>query len=74
MKIKYTPGTPNGLVGKTHTVEIVEMMMVEAKYIDAPLLKSVKIKYDDGRTETISGTKLFDSIDMVQKAVHKMVE
>jgi hypothetical protein len=74
MKIKYTPGTPNGLVGKTHTVEIVEMMMVEAKHIDAPLLKSVKIKYDDGRMETISGTKLFDSIDMVQKAVHKMVE
>ena len=74
MKVRYTPGTPDGLVGKTHTVEIVEMMIVEAKHIDAPLLKSVKIKYDDGRTETISGTKLFDSIDMVQKAVHKMVE
>ena len=74
MKVKYTPGTPNGLVGKTHTVEIVEIMLVEAKHIDAPLLQSVKIKYKDGRTETISGNKLVDSIDMIQKAVHKRAE
>ena len=74
MKVRYTPGTPNGLVGKTHTVEIVEMMIVEAKHIDAPLLKSVKIKYKDGRTETISGNKLFDSINMIQKVVHKRAE
>ena len=74
MKVKYTPGTPDGLVGKTHTVEIVEMMIVETRHIDAPLLHSVKIKYKDGRTETISGTKLFDSIDMVQSTVRKRAE
>jgi hypothetical protein len=74
MKVRYTPGTPDGLVGKTHTVEIVEMMIVEAKHIDAPLLQSVKIKYKDGRTETISGTKLFDSINMVQSTVRKRAE
>jgi hypothetical protein len=74
MKVRYTPGTPDGLVGKTHTVEIVEMMLVEAKHIDAPLLQSVKIKYADGKYETISGNKLFDSINMVQKSVHKRAE
>ena len=74
MKVRYTPGTPDGLVGKTHTVEIVEMMIVETMHIDAPLLHSVKIKYKDGRTETISGTKLFDSIDMVQSTVRKRAE
>ena len=73
MKIKYTPGTPDGLVGKTYTVEIMEIVLIEAKHIDAPLLSSVRIKYKDGRTETISGNKLIDSIDMIQKAVHKII-
>ena len=74
MKVRYTPGTPDGLVGKTHTVEIVEMMMVEAKHIDAPLLKSVKIKYKDGRCEWISGNKLMDSISMISKSIGKIIE
>ena len=74
MKIKYTPGTPNGLVGKTHTVEIVEMTLVRAKHISSPLLKSVKIKYEDGRCEWISGDKLIDSIDMIQKVINIIVD
>lgn len=73
MKIKYTPGTSKGLVGKTYTVELVEMVLIEAKHIDAPLLKSVKIKYKNGQCEWISGVKLMDSIDMIQKAVQKIV-
>ena len=67
MKIKYTPGTPEGLVGKTYKVEIVEMVMREAKYIQHPLVSEVKIKYEDGKTEWISGTKLLNLIDMKQK-------
>lgn len=67
MKIKYTPGTPEGLVGKTYKVEVVEMVMREAKYIAHPLITEVKIKYEDGKTEWISGNKLLDSMDMTQK-------
>lgn len=70
MKIKYTPGTEDGLVGKTFKVQIVEMELIRVKHIDAPLLKSLKIKYEDGNSEWITGNKLIDSIDMVQKAVH----
>lgn len=73
MKIKYTPGTPDGLVGKTFKVEIVEIELIKDKHIVAPLLKSVKIKYEDGNTERISGNMLIDSIDMVQKAVKLIV-
>ena len=67
MKIKYTPGTPNGLVGKTYKVEVIEMVIRKAKYIEHPLLAEVKIKYEDGKTEWVSGNKLFSSIDMKQK-------
>jgi hypothetical protein len=74
MKIKYTPGTEDGLVGKTFTVEITQITLVRAKHIDAPLLKSARIKYADGKTEWISGDKLIDSIDMIQKAVHIIPE
>lgn len=74
MKIRYTPGTPDGLVGKTFTVEIVEMTVVRAKHIDAPLLRLIKIKYENGTTMEISGNKLIDSINMIQKAVHIIPE
>jgi hypothetical protein len=74
MKIKYTPGTEDGLVGKTYKVEIVEMKLVRAKHIDAPLLRSIRIKHEDGTIEEISGNKLIDSIDMVQKSVKIIVE
>jgi hypothetical protein len=73
MKIKYTPGTPEGLNGKTYKVEIVAIEILEAKHIDSPLLRQVKIKYENGKTEWISGVKLFDSIDMIQKSVSKRV-
>jgi hypothetical protein len=73
MKIKYTPGTPEGLVGKTYKVEIVEIELVKDKNIVAPLLKTVKIRYEDGNTERISGNTLIDSIDMIQKAVKLIV-
>lgn len=59
MKIKYTPGTEDGLVGKTFTVEIIQITLVETKHVDTPLLTRVKIKYEDGRVEEIGGTKLF---------------
>lgn len=73
MKIKYTPGTDNGLVGKTYTVEIVSMEIIEATHINYPLLRQVKIKYDDGRTEWVSGIKLFNSTDNTQRALVKRV-
>ena len=74
MTVRYTPGTPDGLVGQTYTVEITEITLIEAKHINAPLLQSVKIKYKNGKYETISGHKLMDSINMKQKTVHKRVD
>ena len=73
MKIKYTPGTPDGLVGKTYSVEIVEVEIREAKYIAHPLLSQVKIKYEDGKTEWISGTKLLDSLHTRQKCIKNIL-
>ena len=70
MKIKYTPGE-NGLVGKSHQVEIVAIELNEVSHINQPLITSVKIKYETGETEWISGMKLFNSTDMVQKALIK---
>lgn len=72
MKIKYTPGE-NGLVGKSHQVEIVAIELNEVPHINQPLITSVKIKYETGETEWISGMKLFNSTDMVQKALIKRV-
>lgn len=72
MKVKYTPGE-NGLVGKSYKVEIVAMELLESDYIKRPMLDMVKIKYENGKTEWINGFKLFNSIDMVQKAVSKRV-
>lgn len=74
MKVKYTPGTPDGLVGKTYKVEIVEMTIIRSKRITAPLLKSLIIKYEDGVIEEISGHKLIDSIDMKQTTVRIIVD
>lgn len=72
MKVKYTPGE-NGLVGRSYKVEIVEMYLLESEHINRPMLGDVKIKYEDGRTEWITGQKLFDSNDMRQRFVHKRV-
>ena len=73
MKVKYTPGE-NGLVGRTFKVEIVSIEIGEAKHIARPLLHNVLIKYEDGKTEWITGQKLFDSIDNTQKSVKKRVD
>ena len=73
MKITYTPGTDDGLVGKSYKVEITCVELVEAKHVDCPLIRKVKIKYDDGRTEWITGSKLFDSTSMRQRALVKRV-
>lgn len=72
MKVKYTPGE-NGLVGRSYKVEIVGISLLESDHINRPMLDRVKIKYESGKTEWISGFKLFNSIDMVQKAVSKKV-
>lgn len=72
MKVKYTPGE-NGLNGKTYTVEITALELVEAKHIDCPLVRQVRIKYEDGTSEWISGVKLFNSTDMKQRALSKRV-
>lgn len=72
MKVKYTPGK-NGLVGKTYDVEIVKMELLEVSRFNMVILDNVTIKYEDGGQETISGNKLFDGIDMVQKSVSKRV-
>jgi hypothetical protein len=47
---------------------------VIANHISSPLLISVKIKYEDGLCEWISGDKLIDSIDMIQKAINIIVD
>lgn len=72
MKVKYTPGE-NGLVGRSYKVEIVGIELLESDHIIRPMLDRVKIKYENGKTEWISGFKLFNSIDMVQKTVSKKV-
>lgn len=72
MKVKYTPGE-NGLVGKSYKIEVVAMELLESEHINRPMLGQVKIKFENGKTEWISGAKLFNSIDMVQKAISKKV-
>ena len=69
MKTKYTPGTPDGMVGKTYKVEVIGLKIVQVKYTELPLIKEVRIKYKDGETEWIDGMKFFndtDSKDIIQ--------
>ncbi len=70
MKVKYTPGTPEGLVGKTHTVEIIAVDLHKVPFIGQPVLYKVQIKYGDGRTEWIDGSKLISSINNNSKTVN----
>lgn len=72
MKVKYTPGE-NGLVGRSYKVEVVAMELLESEHINRPMLGRAKIRYEDGKTEWITGQKLFDSIDMRQRFIHKRV-
>lgn len=74
MKIRYTPGTPEGLVGKTYTVEILRIRVIQNKRIGYPLLQEVLIKYkEDGRTEWITGNKLLSSIANLSKGAVDMI-
>ena len=73
MKVKYTPGE-NGLVGRSFKVEITAIELHEVSHIDQPLLASVKIKFEDGKSKWISGQELFDNTDMVQRALVKKVK
>jgi hypothetical protein len=62
MKVKYTPGTPDNKVGKTYKVEIVGIEMRKAPFINYPVVSQVKIKYEDGKTEWVNGTKFYSDI------------
>lgn len=73
MKVRYTP-SENGLVGKTHKVEIVKIQINRAMHIDCPLLKQVKIKYEDGKTEWVDGMKLFNSVHNNQQTILPIIE
>lgn len=73
MKITYTPGTDDGLVGKPYKVEVIAMELLESEHINRPMLGRVKIKFEDDKTEWITGQKLFDSIDMRQRFIYKRV-
>ena len=73
MKVKYTPGTPDGLVGKTHTVEIIAVDLHKVPFIGQPVLKQVQIKYKDGKTEWIDGMKLIDSVNNNSRTVNVYV-
>lgn len=72
MIVKYTPGTPEGLVGKTYKVEIVKMVTISNRHVLYPMVKEVQIKYEDGKKEWISGDKFYNKVDMEQKVVEKM--
>jgi|LauGreDrversion4_2_1035121.scaffolds.fasta_scaffold502725_2 hypothetical protein len=62
MRVKYTPGTPEGLVGKTYNVEVIGIRMHDVPFVTYPIVKSVMIKYEDGETEWVEGYKFYSSI------------
>ena len=62
MKVRYTPGTPEGLNGKTYKVEIIGIQMHKVPFISEPVLKQVRIKYEDGKTEWVYASKFYSSI------------
>ena len=70
MKVKYTPGTPNGLVGKTYTVEVIAIEMAKVKFNQLPYLKQVKIKYKDGKTEWVDAMKFYDDTCRNKQILH----
>lgn len=61
MKTKYTPGTEDGLVGKTFDVEIVGMRLAKNSLIAYPMIREVKLKYKDGKTEWVPAAKFYNS-------------
>jgi hypothetical protein len=69
MKVKYTPGTSDGLVGKTFKVEIVGMHMKKTPLVLFPVLSSVKIRYESGKTEWVNATDFYKNIESTKNIV-----
>ena len=70
MKAKYTPGTPDGLVGKTHSVEVIGIKMGKVKFNSIPHVMEVQIKYADGKTEWVDGMKFYDDTNNTKMIQH----
>lgn len=62
MKVSYTPGTEDGLVGKTYKVEVIGFTMFNDRFIKYPMIKEVKIKYEDGKVEDVDANKFYSSL------------
>ena len=59
MKAQYTPGNPDGTVGKTHTVEVIGIKWASVRHLELPVVREVHIKYKDGKTEWVNGMKFY---------------
>ena len=70
MKTKYTPGTPDGLVGKTFNVEIIGLRLAKVKYNELPLVKEVRIRYENGTTMWVDGMKFYDNTTTNLNIIH----
>jgi hypothetical protein len=64
MKVKYTPGTPEGLVGKTYNVEIIGMELVKIAHVEYPVIKNVYIKHENNKEKWM---KLVDGMTFFSK-------
>jgi hypothetical protein len=64
MKVKYTPGTPEGLVGKTYNVEIIGMELVKITHVEYPVIKNVYIKHENNKEKWM---KLVDGMTFFSK-------
>ena len=71
MKTKYTPGTKDGLVGKTHPVEVVGISLAKVQFGALPLVRAVKIKYKDGKTEWVDGMKFYNDTLSNKDIIHQ---
>lgn len=61
MKARYTPGNPDGTVGKSYIVEVIGLKWAKVKHIELPVVKEIHIKYKDGKTEWVNGMKFYNS-------------
>jgi len=59
MKVDYTPGNPDGTVGKTYKVEIVGLDYADANFISYPILKKIKIQMDDKKTLWVNPDQIY---------------
>lgn len=61
MKVKYTPGNPDGTIGKTYNVEIIGISWGKVPHLELPVTRLVKIKYENGKTEWVNGMKFYSN-------------